>query len=255
MPKKLTTRDWIVRATQVHNDAYDYSEVAYVNSHTPVTIRCKVHGSFIMRPNDHTNGQGCRQCGIIRRNASHRYDTGEFIQRAKLKHGEHSYNYDLVNYVGSDKPVTIVCNDHGIFDQRPARHLFGDGCPVCARERAIFDGYSYEYFNRYPDECDIPAQLYVVLFSNKDHDESFYKIGITRSTTHDRFHYGYSDYHMVTQILVNLPLKRAYIAEQQLLTLSRQHKHTPIIKFGGHTECVSIDALPLIVEFTNSLRQ
>lgn len=253
MPKKLTTTDWVEKATIKHNNKYDYTNVEYINAHTPVVITCPQHGAFSMRPNDHTNGQGCRECGIIRRNASHRYDTDAFIERAKAKHGEHTYNYDLVNYISSDRHVTIICPKHGMFDQRPNRHLFGDGCPLCARERAIFDGYSTEYFNRYPEECLVPAQLYVVRFDHLVSNDMFIKIGITKNTLRDRYHYGYAEFSITPVIQVTMPLKQAFDVEQMLLNKLSEYKHSPVVVFGGYTECVSIDALPLLIDWVNSI--
>lgn len=56
--------------------------------------------------------------------------TEEFIQKAKLIHGD-KYDYSLVNYTGGQIPVKIICPEHGIFEQRPAKHIFGQGCPKC----------------------------------------------------------------------------------------------------------------------------
>jgi very-short-patch-repair endonuclease len=53
--------------------------------------------------------------------------TDEFIVKAKLVHGD-KYNYSMVNYIDNKTKVNIVCNEHGIFKQRPTRHLYSDGC-------------------------------------------------------------------------------------------------------------------------------
>jgi len=36
-----------------------------------------------------------------------------------------------VNYVQSDKKVTIICPIHGEFEQRASSHLHGYGCKKC----------------------------------------------------------------------------------------------------------------------------
>ena len=41
---------------------YDYSQVVYVNMHTPVIIGCPIHGDFKQRPNSHMQGAGCPYC-------------------------------------------------------------------------------------------------------------------------------------------------------------------------------------------------
>ncbi len=54
---------FIEDATQLHGDIYDYSEVEYVNTHTPVTIICKSCGcKFLQQPANHLCGNGCPEC-------------------------------------------------------------------------------------------------------------------------------------------------------------------------------------------------
>lgn len=43
------------------------------------------------------------------------------------------YDYSLVNYVNSRSKIKIICKEDGkIFEQAPASHLRGNGCPYCA---------------------------------------------------------------------------------------------------------------------------
>lgn len=58
--------------------------------------------------------------------------TEEFIERAKQIHGD-KYDYSKVNYINSHTKICIICPKHGEFLQLPHSHLFGSGCPVCAR--------------------------------------------------------------------------------------------------------------------------
>lgn len=57
--------------------------------------------------------------------------TEEFIERAKLKHGD-KYDYSKVAYVKSSSKVKIKCKEHGVFNQSPNHHLKGKGCILCA---------------------------------------------------------------------------------------------------------------------------
>lgn len=57
--------------------------------------------------------------------------TEEFISKARKVHGN-TYNYDKVEYNGSDKNVIIGCKIHGYFSQAPHNHLHGQGCPDCS---------------------------------------------------------------------------------------------------------------------------
>lgn len=64
--KRCDTKEgFISKATAVHGDAYDYSDVNYVNSHTPVDIICRKHGVFRQIPYVHLCGCGCRVCGNV----------------------------------------------------------------------------------------------------------------------------------------------------------------------------------------------
>ena len=56
-----------------------------------------------------------------------------FIAQAKEIHGD-KYDYSKVKYDGTDKPVTIICPEHGEFNQRPHHHLEGQGCRACIRQ-------------------------------------------------------------------------------------------------------------------------
>ena len=60
--RKLTTKTFIEKASQIHNNIYDYSEVNYVNSKTKIKILCKVHGYFEQLPSEHLSGKGCYSC-------------------------------------------------------------------------------------------------------------------------------------------------------------------------------------------------
>ncbi len=57
--------DFIRNAINVHGNKYDYSKVVYKSALKPVTIICSKHGEFTQRPNNHLNGQGCSQCGLL----------------------------------------------------------------------------------------------------------------------------------------------------------------------------------------------
>lgn len=59
-----------------------------------------------------------------------RKTTDCFISDARTVHGD-TYDYSAVVYTNTHNPVTITCVQHGKFDQRPNRHLQGDGCPAC----------------------------------------------------------------------------------------------------------------------------
>lgn len=124
----LTTDSFTEKAKSLHGGRYDYSMVEYVNARTPVTIICPDHGPFPQAPSDHLyQRSGCRTCaGRVPLN------TDIFIGKAEAVHGDR-YDYSLVDFVRADEPVTIICPDHGPFQQAPENHLYGrSGCQACA---------------------------------------------------------------------------------------------------------------------------
>ena len=126
--KKLTQNEFIARAKEIHGDKYDYSKVEYKNSKTPVCIICSEHGEFWQRPDSHLHGQGCMECG-----GRNKMTTETFITKARKVHGD-KYDYSKVEYVNNHTKVTIICPEHGPFQQSPMKHLVGRGCPHCGVE-------------------------------------------------------------------------------------------------------------------------
>lgn len=123
------------RANIIHHNAYDYSKAKYVNSKTKTTIICHrlfddgliEHGEFYQSPDAHIfQKQGCPFCG-----GSNTKDTDTFIRDAERIHSG-KYAYLAVNYVNAHTKVSITCPNHGDFDQTPANHLNGNGCPECS---------------------------------------------------------------------------------------------------------------------------
>lgn len=61
---------------------------------------------------------------------SKKLTTEEFIEKAKVIHGD-KYDYSLVDYINAKTRISIICPEHGVFEQRPDNHLEGNGCPLC----------------------------------------------------------------------------------------------------------------------------
>ncbi|WNA15765.1 hypothetical protein XaC1_122 [Xanthomonas phage XaC1] len=121
------TETFIYRASQVHNDTYDYSKVHYVNSTTKVKILCREHGEFEMLPGNHISGKnGCSKCS-----GKHKYSTSEFIQMSKARFGV-ALDYSKTMYVNRETKVVLTCKKHGDFSVVPSAHLLArTACPNC----------------------------------------------------------------------------------------------------------------------------
>ena len=146
-----SARSFIFRATQVHGNRYDYSDVSYVDSGTPTRIICSKHGPFLQSPSSHLQGRGCRKCQGTRL-----LSTAEFAKKAKEIHGE-QFSYTKSHYRGSRRPVEIRCNKCNRYIwQNAGNHLAGRRCQHCygqtkrsldsfVRDARAVHGHRYDY--------------------------------------------------------------------------------------------------------------
>lgn len=58
------------------------------------------------------------------------YTVENFISKSREVHGN-KYNYSRVKYVDTNTPVEITCPIHGVFIQKPSKHIKGRGCKKC----------------------------------------------------------------------------------------------------------------------------
>ena len=132
MPPRMTTDNFIKRATQRWGSRWDYSNTQYTGSKKTILIGCPEHGEFEQVAASHLSGfLGCPGC-----NGRH-ISTADFIERAKEVWGDR-WDYQLSKYSTSHDSITIACLDHGPFQTTPLLHLRGSGgCPVCADGRRM----------------------------------------------------------------------------------------------------------------------
>lgn len=133
MPKKLTSKEFIEKAIQVHGDKYGYKRVKYKNIDTKVAIICKVHKLiFFQTPYSHLIGKGCKKCSDKATGDRFRYSKEKAIAKARAIHGD-KYGYGDVDYVNSKTKSKIWCAIHKeYFYQSFSRHMAGAGCKKCA---------------------------------------------------------------------------------------------------------------------------
>lgn len=123
--RKITQKEFITRANNVHNNKYSYDKVEYINYITPVIITCPKHGDFAQNPGKHLAGQGCPKCAGMNKT------TEEIIEEARKVHGD-KYDYGKTVYTGIKNPITIICPQHGEFQQLVEVHIKRQcGCPKC----------------------------------------------------------------------------------------------------------------------------
>ena len=127
-----TLETYVEKAKQIHADSnYNYSLSLYTGVNSPITIICPIHGEFTQSAHSHLNGCGCPSCGRQKTIAGKTHTTQKFVARAQAIH-ENRWDYSQTKYESAKKKLTIVCKDHGVFQQTPDYHLSGGICPKCS---------------------------------------------------------------------------------------------------------------------------
>jgi len=237
MPKADTKETFIKKAKAIWGDTYDYSSIKYVNNQTPIKLNCSIHGDFEVRPIKHLHRkQGCKKCGIAKRNDWHSSNTEEFISKAKKIHGD-KYSYDKTEYKNAKDKVIITCPIHGDFEQRPNDHLGKRGCSKCKFEKI---GYSKSLWKKAAKESKhfIAFILYVLIVENEE--ERFIKIG--RTFTSLSIRYGKSKggrmpYNYEEILVIEGGADEIFDLENVLKRKFKDHSYIPKIDFKGKTEC------------------
>ncbi len=132
MPAKLTIKDFVKRAIDIHGSKYDYNLVQQAGSYAKNDIFCHKHQCLFTQSWDsHIIGQhGCPICGREHQRQKMLLSTQDFINKANKIHN-YLYQYNDTEYNGSKKKIVIICRLHGKFKQFAHNHLQGAGCPKC----------------------------------------------------------------------------------------------------------------------------
>ncbi len=250
--KICSTKQFIEKAKLIHGDKYDYSKSEYVNAKEKLIIICKEHGEFLQNANNHLNGQGCPECGIINTGNFKRGNQEDIIQRFITVHND-KYDYSLVNYTHFEKKVEIICPLHGTFLQTSASHLSGNGCRGCSKQKMselqgkLNNGWNYHLWEKKGKESKAFDSFKVYILRCVNETEKFYKIGKTFNTVERRFqskrHLPY-DYEII-QLIEGSALEMSKL-EKELHKMHKDYYYTPQVYFEGNKECFIKIELELI---------
>lgn len=133
---RLSLGDFAQRANKVHKGRYNYSKSNYSNYSNPIVVTCAIHGDFEISPSNHLAGKGCRSCGFLASATKQKLTKTQWLKRCKDNHGLR-YNYENSIYRSLHDLVTILCPEHGEFDQIARTHSIGCGCPSCGKQQSI----------------------------------------------------------------------------------------------------------------------
>jgi len=132
----------VKKARAQHGNRYGYDRAVYRTGLDKLTITCSHHGDFEQTPGNHLTGHGCPQCG-----GKVQSNTPEFVAKAENVHGA-KFDYTGTDYVKALEKVEIKCIKHGVFNQTPADHLTGYGCPTCGRIESEAEREIYDFVNQ-----------------------------------------------------------------------------------------------------------
>lgn len=233
--RRKSLQQFIDSAREVHGDRYEYSLVEFKGNNIKVSIKCHLHGVFEMTPAAHVLGkQNCPHCANIARQLSRLESTEEFIEKAKLVHGDR-YDYSLVNKTKSDLyNVPIICRVHGVFKQTANNHKSGKGCPSCG-----ISGY----------DQNKPGTFYILKTG------SLTKVGITNRKASSRIRSinrtSGENFELHTHIKSE-DGSFIYDLEQRILKWLKSIYNNVDSRFDGYTECfVNVDIDKLLQFISN----
>ena len=231
--KRQTQDEILERFRKTHGDKFDYSLVEYKNIDTNVKIICKEHGIFEQTPYNHIKGNQCPQCSIKEHPNLQYTEHSKIISDFIKQHGD-TYDYSKVIYKGAFSKVKIICREHGEFMQVANSHKLGRGCPKCAdyhRHRHTRTSYIESCKNTNGN-----SSLYIIEMTSGD--EIFYKIGITKLSTSERFR-KLKAYNFKELFVLKGEAGFIFDLEKRLHKLLSDSKYEPLKYFEGHSECFS----------------
>ncbi len=101
-----------------------------------LVLKCEEHGTFkrTMSGVRRKHFTGCPSCHV--RPPHREWSTESFILEAMDVHGD-LYDYSKSVYVKYGQPLTIICKEHGEFEQAAHVHVEGAGCNKCAAPKRV----------------------------------------------------------------------------------------------------------------------
>ena len=127
------TDEFVSKAKAIHGDKYTYENVVYKSWNDKVSVTCPIHGDFLITPNHHLCGEGCKKCGVEKRAKSRSLGINILQEKSNLVHNG-KYRVVSPTYINAKCDIEFECPIHGKFTQSPDSHLAGHGCPKCGNQ-------------------------------------------------------------------------------------------------------------------------
>jgi hypothetical protein len=130
----FTTETFIQELEKIKPGLYSTDKVQYINTDTKVDLTCKIcNTEFSTTPYSLVGPRksGCPACARSELAEVKIKPWIEIFTRFNKIHGD-KFGYLKDTYKSLHTPMTIVCKEHGEFQQIPANHESGAGCPRCS---------------------------------------------------------------------------------------------------------------------------
>ena len=213
---------------------------SYTLAHNKILHECINGHQFYESPSNILRGRRCLVCSGNQSTKSK--NTEEHIQDLVLNNS----NFVLKSgqtYLNNKSPLVYVCNNGHEKSFRPTDILKGYGCIDCVPRGR----YTNTYFNRNPLDAKNSGILYIVQLTNGY--STFIKVGITKGASSSDLKkrvIRYTKFSPVVLLAVKSTLMKAFETEQTILRKYNKYKYVSKDKFSGHTELLSIEALPYV---------
>lgn len=160
---RLKLDDFKSRASSIHQNKYDYSDVQYSTLNDRISIICSEHGEFKQTVKLHLSGSGCKNCVFD----DLRLKLDDFKSRSSSIH-QNKYDYSLVDYSNLNDRISIICPEHGTFSQLARSHLDGHGCKKCVDLSLPIDDFVHRASSLNDKKYDYSGVKYDSIMQNVD---------------------------------------------------------------------------------------
>lgn len=170
----------------------------------------------------------------------------QFKQQISVRYNN-KYNLDTIWYRTKEYPITVTCPLHTTFQIKPSVFLNSRGCPLCKDKpiklKSIPKEKVYDYTPYLQQE---EAFLYCVKLTNRETNESFYKVGVTTQNIYTRL--STKHFNVEPLLMYKDNINTIYNIEETLHYMLKDYSYRPTYIPNGITECYRIDtSVPYIV--------
>lgn len=241
-------QSFIYRATNIHNDKYDYSLInEYIPKGNPkLPIICPIHGRFEQSYNDHVLGKGCAKCKTQKTIDRTTISEKEFKDKLhKLKPYIRCTNYKALT-----KQAKFYCTIHNEYFEAIAGNQLNNkvsSCPICKKElRAKASKGFYNVTAIKENRLNHSGYLYLIKIDNK-----FCKLGITKDIkTRMRQIKNTGKFSTITGIFINLSMLKYGVGTEILVKHKfKNYRYFPNESFQGAYECFKLKIFESIKNF------